>query len=1773
MPSYESPGGYGGQGHARGAEVTAGATRGSSDAQPLRLRNAPPCVDHPIVNRGDIRGQVGMEIPPPEGGRSTVVEYERVRVPAHGPQVVLCASGVVNSTFGAPACGDRDRTSHSVGLGVVVGSHLCGEQRESSDTNTVLESVSREVPGSEEPGEGWSRVTSRGGGVLSKSRLVCPPGGGCPPPLTPLPQVLDVSNSFSVLAVEEGGDDPLPSSGDVDRWPRRPRVVPFGSVEAHARFLQHVFRRTVRRRPGCWRVGGLKGLSWWRPPTVFACRNGLLLATKEQRAAQVAESQRVLAWYDNYVRLHKRWHSLQTPNALVTFCGEGGVSEGVRLAGGASHGIDSREMPRFVRRFGAGRFTQGDGRKPLLLRECRDRLKAVVTMASPPCKAYTTSLMRGRPKEPAMIQETRRALIEGGGLYVIENVTGAGSAMVGQKTLLKGAYFGLGVDRPRVFESNFKIHVDKALSVGGEELRGRSCLGHRRRWRRLDPFGRPEMAVCCCGDLWAVQGDKPYRCTAVECAAAMGIDADHMSYEGLAQAIPPAYGRLVFAQACMRDLEREFGIEPITYDAMKASPVESRRQMGHWLRGSGGESPDQGVVFEKAPSKSAGVDGEGGEQNVEGTAVGAVCGLGMPKYQPLFKGESGATPVPPNAESVRAAELRELDYSWAGDFDAVWSSEEDLACLALVKPRREVKGVVFSRGEGALRWNGGWGENLLVCGELSVTMGAIEWARAWAHPGSGRRVTIEAKSLAVEARAKQAGFELVRRIVRGAFEYASTDRWARGHRVSSFWSRGGDADPLADPVDYDALEGDMDPQDRQGAPKEAPCAKAARSYMPIPWEPRRWDVGLPEELDQMMAKEGASVHAWNEPGFSEVPFYPFASDVGLMKSIVEADRALVVGAMEYVPAGEIDAVRVASTIHPWTIVDQGGDKWRLCHDYSVGTNRVASTAPFALPSVWDVSPCVKPGSHFAKYDIRDGFWHCPVAPSSRKRLVVRHPGTGRLMWATRLPFGYLDSPRLFCKLTEEIVERVRRRVGGRGIHLFVFVDDVLCVGDTEELTRKGMELIEEEFATLGVQWAPHKKRGPCRCIEFLGLVLANTGKRSGVTLSRKRLTKLQGELDAWLRLEDAERREAEPRATAQLLGRLVFASQVVPNGRTYMQGMLGAFKGTIVDWKRGTVSFKGRPGQRLELSDAFWRDLAWWGRCLAGQAFTPFARSPPVASAVLAGTDASGWGTGQVVWRSGGREEHSLVFTAAEKRRPINWRELLGIWRAAQIGGERLRGRTLLVESDNMAAVSSSRSLSSKAADMQELVRRLLKLSRRHGFALKVTHTPGEKLDRPDQTSRGDAVELPRVRLTSSAFAHVCGQFGYPTELIGAEHEHSATSSKGGCASHLWVHPTYNTVGSALRLVGERLSEGNGANTTCLALVPEPSGEQWNAMLKHGLVVGRYEPGSQCFEANVLGTWRRTDLRRPACLVLFPRAAGATPRKVGLTHRESMTPVALSQGMGVLGAGYHMATDGRSVRWRVLPGSFVYSLPSAGCEFGILYRVCEATTVELEGDPDVIVGQEFKRAVSGAAKKLVKSKPGHYACEGWHEEERFRVNPNEVWTVDHLVEMAGGGKTFDRCLFDAGRATVEIQRRQLLYPLASNGGWQLSPPVSVSSSQNGYGEYVHLSTPGSSEGGSLVAMSVAARDVSAARGTSPVSEAMDEVIFAIDNLNVASANRGAEGVVPAAEWRAKGLATEGDREGAVCQPCPYAGMQCGGCNLPFKAGETVKSVGGGLVQC
>ena len=81
----------------------------------------------------------------------------------------------------------------------------------------------------------------------------------------------------------------------------------------------------------------------------------------------------------------------------------------------------------------------------------------------------------------------------------------------------------------------------------------------------------------------------------------MGVDPGTMSYDRLAQAVPPAYGQLIFAQMCMARAHRRYGVPMVSFDDYKARPVESGRVLSQWLRGAGAETPDLAVGFQPAP--------------------------------------------------------------------------------------------------------------------------------------------------------------------------------------------------------------------------------------------------------------------------------------------------------------------------------------------------------------------------------------------------------------------------------------------------------------------------------------------------------------------------------------------------------------------------------------------------------------------------------------------------------------------------------------------------------------------------------------------------------------------------------------------------------------------------------------------------------------------------------------------------------------------------------------------------------------------------------------------------------------------------------------------------------------------------------------------------------------------------------------------------------------------------------------------------------------------
>ena len=197
------------------------------------------------------------------------------------------------------------------------------------------------------------------------------------------------------------------------------------------------------------------------------------------------------------------------PRALDLFCGGGGASKGLALAGFEVTGVDWTGQPAYPYEMLVERVER---LTPAYLR------KYDLIWASPPCQKWSQAnkAWKNQDAKPDLIPLTRRLLLEAGVPYIIENVP---AAPLRKDVLLCGSMFGLRLVRHRIFE------------CGGFGPRQPEHKDHH--WKYVTVAGTTG------GKSSRVEGIG-YG-TLTDWQEAMGID--WMPSRAMAQAVPPAYSR------------------------------------------------------------------------------------------------------------------------------------------------------------------------------------------------------------------------------------------------------------------------------------------------------------------------------------------------------------------------------------------------------------------------------------------------------------------------------------------------------------------------------------------------------------------------------------------------------------------------------------------------------------------------------------------------------------------------------------------------------------------------------------------------------------------------------------------------------------------------------------------------------------------------------------------------------------------------------------------------------------------------------------------------------------------------------------------------------------------------------------------------------------------------------------------------------------------------------------------------------------------------------
>ncbi len=219
------------------------------------------------------------------------------------------------------------------------------------------------------------------------------------------------------------------------------------------------------------------------------------------------------------------------PRALDLFCGAGGATRGLQLAGFHVTGIDLNPQPSYI----GDAFIRADAIEAMRVIEL-DLYDLV--WASPPCQAHTQlrGLGKAKASDVDMIPAVREALLrqKEPPPWVIENVVGA---PLQNAVTLCGSMFGLAVRRHRLFEASFPIVPPPC-----------SCRGRR----NIAVYGKAPGHRLPDGVIRARSLAHGRR--------SMGIR--WMTWPELTQAIPPAYAGLIGRAALHARKANDHGAHP-----------------------------------------------------------------------------------------------------------------------------------------------------------------------------------------------------------------------------------------------------------------------------------------------------------------------------------------------------------------------------------------------------------------------------------------------------------------------------------------------------------------------------------------------------------------------------------------------------------------------------------------------------------------------------------------------------------------------------------------------------------------------------------------------------------------------------------------------------------------------------------------------------------------------------------------------------------------------------------------------------------------------------------------------------------------------------------------------------------------------------------------------------------------------------------------------------------------------------------------------------------
>ncbi len=357
------------------------------------------------------------------------------------------------------------------------------------------------------------------------------------------------------------------------------------------------------------------------------------------------------------------------------------------------------------------------------------------------------------------------------------------------------------------------------------------------------------------------------------------------------------------------------------------------------------------------------------------------------------------------------------------------------------------------------------------------------------------------------------------------------------------------------------------------------------------------------------------------------------------------------------------------------------------------------------------------GALLAKADIESAFRLLPIHPEDFQLLGIK---LGDSYFVDKaLPMGASCSPALFEKFST-FVEWVVKQIAASD-NITHYMDDFLLVGSSGKIEDSSctrlVKILEDVCQKFGIPLSEEKAVGPSTSLTYLGLEIDTV--RQLVLIPEVKLLAIREKVRSLLQASEITLRELQ-----SVIGSLSFVSKAVPPGRAYLRRLIDLTCGIKKSWCKLKLSMGAKKDLEMWLlfldhfnGSTIFPDQAW-SECANLQLFTDAS----------GGIGFGGYFRGK--WFQG--KWPSKKF----RRKSIAWMEFFPVLVAVVLWGPQLKGKRIIIRSDNKPVVSIINKQSSRSPEIMKLVRFFILQCLKANVAFRAIHIDGRDNDIADALSR-----------------------------------------------------------------------------------------------------------------------------------------------------------------------------------------------------------------------------------------------------------------------------------------------------------------------------------------------------------------------------------------------------------------------------------------------------